>query len=89
MTKQFVLLARSKLNRIENIVSKALLENEISHEEVLTIINDAENYHKLKESIRTMKSQRSDIEGNKPIEDSKRIETDEIVKQNERINNNL
>lgn len=54
--KKFVLLARSKLNRIENIVSKALLDNEISHEEVSTIINDAENYHKLKESIRTMKS---------------------------------
>ena len=36
-----------------------------------------------------MKSQRSNIERNKLIEDDKRIGIDEIIKQNERINNNL
>ena len=36
-----------------------------------------------------MKSQKSKIEKNKLIEDGKRIEIDEIIKQNERINNNL
>ena len=36
-----------------------------------------------------MKSQRSNKERNRLIEDRKRIGTDEIVNQNERINNNL
>ena len=36
-----------------------------------------------------MKSQRSNIERNKLIEDGKRIGIDEIIKQNERIINNL
>ena len=36
-----------------------------------------------------MKSKRSDLEGNKLIEDGKRIGIDKIIKQNERIHNNL
>ena len=36
-----------------------------------------------------MISQRSNIERNKLIEDGKRIGIDEIIKQNERISNNL
>ena len=40
-------------------------------------------------SIEMMKSQRSGIEENKLIEDGKRISIDKIIKQNERINNNL
>ena len=36
-----------------------------------------------------MKSQRSNIEKNKLIEDGKRIGIDEIIKQNERTNHNL
>ena len=34
-------------------------------------------------------SQRSDIGRNKQIEDGKRIGIDEIIKQNEKLNNNL
>ena len=44
---------------------------------------------KLKVIIRMLKKQRSNIERNKFIEDTKRIGIDEIIKQNERINNNL
>ena len=36
-----------------------------------------------------MKSQRSDIERDKLIKDGILIVTDEIIKQNEKINNNL
>ena len=35
-----VMLARSKLNSIENKISKALINNEISHEDFTTIINE-------------------------------------------------
>ena len=36
-----------------------------------------------------MESQRSDIGRYNPIEEGKRVGTDEIIKQNEKINNNL
>ena len=39
------MLARSKLNSIENKISKALMDNEISHEDFETIIN-IENWKK-------------------------------------------
>ena len=51
------MLARSKLNSIESKISEALLNNEISHNDITTIINK-----ELKESIRMMNNQRSDIE---------------------------
>ena len=73
---EIVMLAKSKLNSIETIIFKALIDNEISHEEFTAIINEERNYHKLKENIRMMKSQRSDIERNKMIEGGKRIDID-------------
>ena len=56
------MLARSKLNSIENKISEALINNEISHEDFTTIINEKKNYGEIKESIRLMGTQRSDIE---------------------------
>ena len=67
--KIVLLAARSKFNSINSMISKALIENEISNEDFKTIINDERNYRELKESIRMMKIQRSDIERNKLIED--------------------
>ena len=67
--KIVLLAARSKLNSIKSMISKALIENEISNEDFKTIINDERNYRELKESIRMMKIERSDIERNKLIED--------------------
>ena len=40
---QIVMLARSKLNNIESKISKALVDNEIIHEEFETIINEEKN----------------------------------------------
>ena len=37
------MLARSKLNSIENKIFKALMDNEISHEDFETIINEEKN----------------------------------------------
>ena len=51
------LVARSKLNSIESKISEALINNQISHEDFLTIINEEKNYRELKESIRMMKVQ--------------------------------
>ena len=60
--KKIVMLARSKLNRIESKISKALMDNEISHEYFETIINEEKKYRELKEGIRMMNSHRSDAE---------------------------
>ena len=38
------MLARSKLSRIENKISKALINNKISHEEFITIFNEEMKY---------------------------------------------
>ena len=46
------MLARSKLNSIEGKISEALANNQISHENFMTIINEERSYRELKESIR-------------------------------------
>ena len=51
------MLAGSKLNSIESKISEALMNNEISHEDFMTVIIEEENYRELKESIRMMKGQ--------------------------------
>ena len=54
---KIVMLARSKLNSIESKISEAVMNNQISHEDFMTIINEERNYRELKESIRMMKGQ--------------------------------
>ena len=56
-----VMLARSKLNSIESKISEALINNEISHEDFMKIINEVKKYRELKESIRMMNSQKKKI----------------------------
>ena len=83
------MLARSKLNRIENKISKALMDNEISHEDFETIINEEKKYRELKESIRMLNSQKSDSEKVNLIEEGNKIGMNKAIKHNEIINNNL
>ena len=76
---KIVLVERSKLNSIENIISKELKDHEISHDNFTAIINEERNYHELEGSIRKMKIQRSDIEKDELMEDGKRMGIDEIL----------
>ena len=48
---------RSKLNSIEGKISEAFINNQISHKDFITIIDEEKNYKELKESIRMMKGQ--------------------------------
>ena len=50
------MLAKSKLNSIETLMSQALIDLDISHEEFKTIVNEKEKYKQMKESIRNTKS---------------------------------
>ena len=50
------MLAKSKLNSIETLLSQALIDLDISHAEFKTIVNEKEKYQQMKESIRNAKS---------------------------------
>ena len=70
------MLASSKSNSVESKISEVLINNEISHEDFITIINEEKNYRELKESIRMTNNQRSEIEKNYLIEEGKKIGID-------------
>ena len=55
------MLAKSKLNSIESKISEALINNKISHEDLMIILIEQTKYRELKESIRMINSQRSDV----------------------------
>ena len=48
---KIVMLARSKLNRIESKITIALIYNEISHEDFMTIISKEKNYQGVKKAL--------------------------------------
>ena len=56
---------------------------------ILTILNEEKKYWKLKESIRMMNSQKSDVEEISLIEEGKKIGINDVIKRNEIINNSL
>ena len=81
---KIVMLARTKLNSIERKISEALINNEISHEDFMSILNGEKTYREyVLESIGMMNSQKSDVE------ESKKIDVNEVIKPNEIINNSL
>ena len=45
------MLAKSKLNSIETLVSQALIDMEISHEEFNAIIREKQKYERMKENV--------------------------------------
>ena len=46
------MLAKSKLNSIEALISQALIDMEISHEEFVAIFKGKDKYEKMKENLR-------------------------------------
>ena len=53
---KIITLARNKLNIIETLISQALIDFDISHEEFSKIIYEKNNYEQLKDNIRSAKS---------------------------------
>ena len=47
------MLAKIKLNSIEILVSQALIDMEISHEEFITILKEKDKYEKMKDNLRS------------------------------------
>ena len=53
---KIIVLARSKLNIIENLISQALIDFEITHEEFSKIIYEKNNYKQIIDSIKSVKN---------------------------------
>ena len=53
---KIVLLAKSKLNSIEVLISKVLIDSSISHDEFVLINNIQKEYDDMKEEIKNLKS---------------------------------
>ena len=47
------MLAKSKLNSIETLISQALIDMEISHEEFITILRGKDKYEKMKDNLKS------------------------------------
>ena len=67
---KIVMLAKSKLNSIETLMSQALLDLDISHEEFKTIVTENEKYEQMKENIRNTKSRDELSENSRDIREN-------------------
>ena len=47
------MLAKSKLNSIETLISQALIDMEKCHEDFVTILKEKDKYEKMKENLRS------------------------------------
>ena len=46
------MLAKSKLNRIETLISKPLIDLDITYEEFITILKEKDGYEMMKDNLR-------------------------------------
>ena len=53
---KIVSLAKSKLNRIEVLISKSLIDSNISHDQFLSINNVLKEYEEMKEELKNLKN---------------------------------
>ena len=53
---KIIALARSKLNIIENLISQALIDFEITHEEFSKIIYEKNNYEQIIDNVKSVKN---------------------------------
>ena len=49
------MLAKSKPNSIETLISQALIDMEITHEEYIAVLKEKDKYDKMKENLRREK----------------------------------
>ena len=59
--KKHLLLAKSKINSIETLLSQTLTEMEISHEEFIAIFKEKDKYEKMKENVRGVSEKQENL----------------------------
>ena len=47
------MLAKSKLNSIETLISQALFDMDISHKKFVTILNEKDKYERMKDNLKS------------------------------------
>ena len=50
---KILMLAKSKLSSIDTLISQALIDMDISHEEFITILKEKDKYEKMKDNLRS------------------------------------
>ena len=55
------MLAKSKLNSIDTLISQALIELDRSHEEFITILKEKDRYEMMKDNFRTQNGESYEI----------------------------
>ena len=71
---KILMLAKSKLNSIEALVSQALIDMEISHEEFVMILAEKRKYEKMKENVKNASENQENMRLNKAkFEDLEKI----------------
>ena len=59
--EKILMLAKSKLDSIETLVSQALIDIEISHEELNMILKEKEKCEKMKENVRNVSEKQENM----------------------------
>ena len=60
-------MAKSKLNSIETLVSQALIDMEISHEEFISILRKKDKYEKMKDNVRNVSEKLEEKQENRRL----------------------
>ena len=56
-----LMLAKRKLNNIETLISQALVDMEISHEEFIAIFKEKDKYEKMKENVKNVSEKQENM----------------------------
>ena len=59
--KKHLMLAKSKINSIETLLSQTLTDMEISHEEFIAIFKEKDKYQKMKENVRGVSEKQENL----------------------------
>ena len=54
-------MAKSKLNSIDTLISQALIDMDISHEEFITILKEKDRYEMMKKNLRNKNGESYEI----------------------------
>ena len=55
------MLAKSKFNSIDTLISQALIDMDISHEEFITILKEKDRYEMMKENLKNKNGESYEI----------------------------
>ena len=67
------MLTERKLNSIETLVSQALVDMEISHEEFVAILNERDKYEKMKKKLKNVSEKQENLRLNSVNSRTKKI----------------